>query len=270
MSDFITLTCPNCGGRLQITQDVERFACMFCGVEHLVRRGGGIVSLSPVVEGLAKVQSGVERAASELAIHRLESEITALQLQLTSLDQRLQQGLADLASDYVTKETQLSTATLPLKIKTPVYVKWFTGRPLWKSLLWGFFGLSMIACVLLYVITPSDSTGTKEGVNSGTTNADKTSMSDGEAVSILSIGCLAYPLSLLFLFYAAFATRSYVRNYELKLQQARKEELQRLSIGHDSKRANLLREIQTKRAPIEAEINKKRQQLAEHRRVVGG
>jgi hypothetical protein len=85
MSDFITLTCPNCAGKLQITDDINRFACMYCGVEHVVRRGGGIVTLQPVVDELKKVSTGisgvkvgVDRTASELAIQRLLSEIQEL------------------------------------------------------------------------------------------------------------------------------------------------------------------------------------------------
>ena len=85
MSDFITLTCPNCAGKLQITDDINRFACMYCGVEHVVRRGGGIVTLQPVVDELKKVSTGisgvkvgVDRTASELAIQRLQSEIQEL------------------------------------------------------------------------------------------------------------------------------------------------------------------------------------------------
>src|SRR5258706_205176 len=42
MSDFVTLTCPSCGGRLEITKDVERFACAHCGNEHVVRRAGAL------------------------------------------------------------------------------------------------------------------------------------------------------------------------------------------------------------------------------------
>lgn len=85
MSDFITLTCPNCSGRLQITDDINRFACMYCGVEHVVRRGGGIITLQPVVDELKKVNTGisgvkvgVDRTASELAIQRLQSELNEL------------------------------------------------------------------------------------------------------------------------------------------------------------------------------------------------
>ena len=79
MPDFVTLTCPSCGGQLQITSDMERFACAHCGKEHLVRRGSGVVSLAPVVEGIQRVQTGVDKTASELAIKRLLMEIQALQ-----------------------------------------------------------------------------------------------------------------------------------------------------------------------------------------------
>jgi hypothetical protein len=78
MRDFVTLTCPSCGGKLQITNDIDRFACSHCGNEHAVKRSGGIVALAPVVEGLAKVQAGTDKTASELAIVRLQREIADL------------------------------------------------------------------------------------------------------------------------------------------------------------------------------------------------
>ena len=81
MSDITNLTCPTCGGKLQITTDIDRFACSHCGNEHIVKRGGGIVSLSPVVEGLKEVRSGVDKTASELAIERLQKEIYSLTYQ---------------------------------------------------------------------------------------------------------------------------------------------------------------------------------------------
>jgi len=78
MEKFLTLTCPSCGGKLQITQDVDRFACSYCGVEHIVKRGGGIVSIAPVIESLKRVQEGTDKTASELAIVRLQKEIQSL------------------------------------------------------------------------------------------------------------------------------------------------------------------------------------------------
>lgn len=81
MSDFISLTCPSCSGQLRITADIERFACVYCGTEHIVKRGGGMVSLAPVVQGLAKVQAGVDRTAAELAIQRLTGDVAELKRQ---------------------------------------------------------------------------------------------------------------------------------------------------------------------------------------------
>ncbi len=78
MPDFVTLSCPNCGARLDITAEIDRFACSYCGQEHVVRRSGGIVSLAPVVAALNQVRNGVDRAAAELAIVRLQKEIAGL------------------------------------------------------------------------------------------------------------------------------------------------------------------------------------------------
>ncbi len=87
--DFITLACPNCGGSLKITPDMERFACHYCGLEHMVRRESGVVSLAPVVEGLRRVEnkfdhilSGSDRLAAEQTIQRLKNEIPQLEKQI--------------------------------------------------------------------------------------------------------------------------------------------------------------------------------------------
>jgi DNA-directed RNA polymerase subunit RPC12/RpoP len=78
MPDFISLTCPTCGGKLQITNNIERFACGYCGNEHLVKRSGGIVTIEPVIEGLKKIQEGTDKTASELAIRRVREDIDSL------------------------------------------------------------------------------------------------------------------------------------------------------------------------------------------------
>jgi len=75
MGEFVTLTCPACGAKLQVTEDLERFACASCGNEHLIRRSGGLVSLAPLAEGLKGVERATDRTASEMAIKRLQTEI---------------------------------------------------------------------------------------------------------------------------------------------------------------------------------------------------
>ncbi len=83
--EFITLSCPSCGGKLQITNDVERFACLNCGTEHIVKRSGGIVSLSPVIDVMQGVKSGVDKTAAELAIMRHEKNLKELQEEMEQL-----------------------------------------------------------------------------------------------------------------------------------------------------------------------------------------
>jgi ABC-type multidrug transport system fused ATPase/permease subunit len=85
MPDFITLSCPSCGSPLQITEDIERFACKACGNEHIVNRSGGIVTLKPVLDVIKKMQVGVDKTASELAISRLTKEINEVEAQINSV-----------------------------------------------------------------------------------------------------------------------------------------------------------------------------------------
>jgi len=78
MPDFIALSCPSCGAKLQITEDIDRFACTACGNEHIVNRSGGVFTLKPVSKGVPKVQEGVDKTTAELAIARIKDEIKQL------------------------------------------------------------------------------------------------------------------------------------------------------------------------------------------------
>jgi len=75
MADFITMTCKSCGGKLQITPEINDFACMYCGTEFKVKREGGIVALAPFEEDIKKVSISTDKTASELALVRLKEEI---------------------------------------------------------------------------------------------------------------------------------------------------------------------------------------------------
>lgn len=81
MNDFISLSCPSCGARLEITEDINRFICSHCGNEHMIKRAGGIISVTPVVEAIKKVEVGIDRTASELALQRLKSDLAQLESQ---------------------------------------------------------------------------------------------------------------------------------------------------------------------------------------------
>jgi predicted RNA-binding Zn-ribbon protein involved in translation (DUF1610 family) len=87
-NDFVTLTCPSCGGRLQITKDMDKFACGHCGNEHLVRREGGAVFLAPLAADIRQIRGGVDKTAAELAVIRLAKEVDILQLKFNNLSKR--------------------------------------------------------------------------------------------------------------------------------------------------------------------------------------
>jgi hypothetical protein len=101
MPDFVTLSCPSCGGKLQITNNIERFACGYCGNEHVVRRGGGIISLIPVAEDIKGIKTGVDKTAAELAIIRLDKEINELNQKIKTIRQ-------DIQKKYEAKDTKYS------------------------------------------------------------------------------------------------------------------------------------------------------------------
>ena len=82
MSDFISLTCPSCGAKLQVENGMDQVACAHCGTEHLVKRGGGTISIAPIVEQLQSVNKGVDKTASELAIKRLRDEISEIKARM--------------------------------------------------------------------------------------------------------------------------------------------------------------------------------------------
>ena len=74
----VSLSCPNCGGALEIHGDMEQFACGYCGSAQTVERRGGTIALRLVADAVARVQAGTDKTAAELAIVRLEKEIASI------------------------------------------------------------------------------------------------------------------------------------------------------------------------------------------------
>jgi hypothetical protein len=85
MVNFVTLSCPTCGGKLRITEGIDRFACAHCGNEHIVERGGGIVSIVPLLGELSDLKTGVDKTTSELAIARLEKQQETIRTKIINL-----------------------------------------------------------------------------------------------------------------------------------------------------------------------------------------
>jgi len=67
---MIKLACNSCGAKLDLTDDIESFACGSCGSEWLVNRSGGVVFLKAVAESIKKIEKsseGTEKHAEVLA-----------------------------------------------------------------------------------------------------------------------------------------------------------------------------------------------------------
>jgi len=89
MNDFITLSCKSCGGKLQISPEIDDFACMYCGTEFQVKRDGGIIALTPLVDEIKKVSISTDKTATELSIIRLKEEISSIKSEIHDDENKL-------------------------------------------------------------------------------------------------------------------------------------------------------------------------------------
>lgn len=85
---FVNLNCANCGAKLDVYDDMERFACGFCGTEMIVQRRGGTVTIKAVTEAIQKVQIGTDKTAAELALARLSRNLVQLNEEVVALRTR--------------------------------------------------------------------------------------------------------------------------------------------------------------------------------------
>ncbi len=79
MSNLIALTCPSCGGRLEVTNNTERYVCAHCGNSHIVDPGERAESLAKEVDDLKDVSS----------ILRLKDEIEVLEHRRAEIEQQI-------------------------------------------------------------------------------------------------------------------------------------------------------------------------------------
>jgi hypothetical protein len=76
---LLTLSCPTCGAKLELTPDDDRFACPSCGNEHIVLRSGPEVVLKPVLERLDRVQEQVSATSAVVLSQQYKSEMDRLE-----------------------------------------------------------------------------------------------------------------------------------------------------------------------------------------------
>jgi hypothetical protein len=89
MSNLIALTCPSCGGRLEVTNNTERYVCAQCGNSHIVDPGVRAESLANEVELLkyndqirqveAKIESLMQQQSQARQAYGVAEEAAARQ-----------------------------------------------------------------------------------------------------------------------------------------------------------------------------------------------
>jgi len=77
-TNFVSLNCKNCGGKLEVYPDMEYFVCGSCGSAMLAQRHAGTVVLKAVAAAIGKVQIGTDKTAAEPALVRLHNELSGL------------------------------------------------------------------------------------------------------------------------------------------------------------------------------------------------
>ena len=83
---IITLKCANCGANLEISPEMEQFACGYCGASQVVERSGGTVRLKLLTDAISKVQAGTDKTAAELAIRRLREDLANIENDYQNLE----------------------------------------------------------------------------------------------------------------------------------------------------------------------------------------
>jgi predicted RNA-binding Zn-ribbon protein involved in translation (DUF1610 family) len=97
----IPLKCPSCGAKLEISADMDQFACGYCGTELFIQRKGGTVALKPLTDAINKVQVGTDKTAAELAIPRLQEDLKQLYAEKAAYEQNCQWSILTKQCDLI-------------------------------------------------------------------------------------------------------------------------------------------------------------------------
>jgi Arc/MetJ family transcription regulator len=88
MLKSIPLKCASCGSNLEVTLEMDTFACGYCGASQIVERQGGTVSLRLVTDAIRSVQVGTDKTAAELALKRLSRELESVEQEFNDVAEK--------------------------------------------------------------------------------------------------------------------------------------------------------------------------------------
>ncbi len=75
---LITLTCPTCGTKFRLIDDVQLLVCTRCGNKHLVHRGGEATYMAPIAQDVRILHAGIDKTSANMAVTRLTHEVAIL------------------------------------------------------------------------------------------------------------------------------------------------------------------------------------------------
>ena len=89
VSDFIMMNCPSCGGKLQVRKDVQRYFCMYCGMELLLKQNHEGIYSTVQVRDLRASAKLKEIQITVCAMNLLREQIKELEDQIRSISNSL-------------------------------------------------------------------------------------------------------------------------------------------------------------------------------------
>jgi len=178
-SNFITLTCPQCGGRLQVATNADQAQCTNCGTQHLVQRGGGVLALMPLVHAAQQVrqQSEAVRDVTGQILQDVAGAHKTIWQQAdtyeestrkTAINQEIltiRKELNDLKPRYKVLSSKSSWWLLPM---TAGFGIWLFVNPPDESIrgfLYFMLGLLVLTFLVVAIIVPASSTGMKKRID---------------------------------------------------------------------------------------------------------
>lgn len=163
---MIKLTCHSCGGKLEITDDIERFVCGHCGTEWLVNRSGGIVSLKAVEEQLGDIKKHTSQTAEHTKETAEHSKIIADDIKLKKINERIK--ALSLEADRIDRNPQMKNNNkyAPLKFSAVVSFFFFCFALI-------FFSMQDVSIIFFILMFVSPAVGLYISMFSGDTILDK-------------------------------------------------------------------------------------------------
>jgi DNA-directed RNA polymerase subunit RPC12/RpoP len=85
MNDFIAMSCPSCGGQLQVRKDLQKYFCMYCGSELLLKQDSEGVFSTMQARDLQASAKLKEIQFSVTAMELLKSQVSEVENQIKTI-----------------------------------------------------------------------------------------------------------------------------------------------------------------------------------------